>query len=83
MSWLCPVVSLLHTVWVVRNTVEYVAGYWWGRNFEYHTRHQGIDSSYVDGLSLTPGASRSHQHIWTFAGGLFTGNGSSSSHPNF
>ena len=40
----------------------------------YHRRRQGIDGYYVDGLSLTHGASGSRQHIWTFASGLFTGN---------
>ena len=58
--------------------------YRWGVNYGfygYHHDYQGIDSYYVDGLSLTHGAPG--QHIWTFASGLFTGNGSSSSHPNF
>ena len=40
----------------------------------YYERHQDIDSSYVDGLSLTHGAPGSRQHIWTFASGLFAGN---------
>ena len=39
--------------------------------FSYHYASQGIDSHYVDGLSLTHGASGSRQHIWTFASGLF------------
>ena len=59
--------------------------YRWGVNnafFGYHIRHQGIDGSYVDGLSLTHGAPGSRQHIWTFAGGLYAG-GSSGSHPTF
>ena len=42
--------------------------------YGYHARRQGIDGQYVDGLSLTHGASGSRQHIWTFASGLFTGN---------
>ena len=56
--------------------------YQWGHNYafaEYHHRRQGIDGYYVDGLSLTHGASGSRQHIWTFASGLFTGNRNSSS----
>ena len=31
---------------------------------------QGIDSYYVDGVSLTHGGAGSRQHIWTFAAGL-------------
>ena len=46
----------------------------------YHRRSQGIDSHYVDGLSLTHGVPGSRQHIWTFASGLFAGRGS---HLNF
>ena len=38
-----------------------------------HARRQSIDHQYVDGLSLTHGAPGSHQHIWTFDSGLFTG----------
>ena len=52
----------------------------WGRNYgfdNYHTRHLAIDSSYVDGLSLTHGAPGSRQHIWTFATGMYAGNGTS------
>ena len=45
--------------------------------YSYHTSSQGIDGQYVDGLSLTHGASGSRQHIWTFASGLFTGSHSS------
>ena len=59
--------------------------YRWGYNYAfygYHARRQSIDGQYVDGLSLTHGAPRSRQHIWTFASGLFTGN-CSSSHPSF
>ena len=41
-----------------------------------------MDGSYVDGLSLTHGAPGSHQHIWTFASGLYAG-GSSGSHPRY
>ena len=46
--------------------------------YGYHVLHHAIDSSYVDGLSLTHGAPGSRQHIWTFVSGLFTGDGSSS-----
>ena len=46
--------------------------------YAYHVqtsvRTLGIDGSYVDGLSLTHGASGSRQHIWTFASGITTGN---------
>ena len=31
---------------------------------------QGIDSYYIDGVSLTHGGAGSRQHIWTFAAGL-------------
>ena len=31
---------------------------------------EGIDSYYVDGVSLTHGAPGKRQHIWTFAAGL-------------
>ena len=31
---------------------------------------QGIDSYYVDGVSLTHGGAESRQHIWAFAAGL-------------
>ena len=60
--------------------------YRWGENFafyEYHRRHQGIDGSYVNGLSLTHGARGSRQHIWTFASGLYAGGGSGGSYPHF
>ena len=38
----------------------------WG----YTNGNQGIDSYYVDGVSLTHGGSGSRQHIWTFAAGI-------------
>jgi hypothetical protein len=38
----------------------------WG----YDALNQGIDSYYVDGISLTHGGAGSRQHIWTFAAGL-------------
>ena len=50
--------------------------YRWGLNvafWGYHTGSPSIDGQYVDGLSLTHGASGSRQHIWTFASGLFPG----------
>ena len=47
--------------------------------YGYRSRPVGIEEQYVDGLSLTHGASGSRQHIWTFASGLFTGNCSSGS----
>ena len=52
--------------------------YQFGRNYAFWTHniagHRTLDSNYVDGLSLTHGASGSRQHIWTFASGLFVGN---------
>ena len=30
----------------------------------------GIDSNYINGISLTHGVAGSHRHIWTFAAGL-------------
>ena len=51
--------------------------YRWGHQttfYGYHRRNYGIDGYYVDGLSLTHGASGSRQHIWTFASGLYAGN---------
>ena len=39
----------------------------------YHHQRRDINDIYVDGLSLTHGASGSRQHIWTFASGLYTG----------
>ena len=38
----------------------------WG----YTIGNQGIDSYYVDGVSLTHGGAGSRQHIWTFAAGI-------------
>ena len=43
----------------------------WG----HHVISQGIDGSYVDGLSITHGAPQSRQHIWSFASGYSTENG--------
>ena len=59
--------------------------YRWGDQYAfyaYNSANQGIDGSYVDGLSLTHGAPGSRQHIWTFASGLYAGNGGSSSYSN-
>ena len=39
----------------------------------YINQNQGIDSYYVDGVSLTHGGAGSRQHIWTFAAGLTEG----------
>jgi len=50
--------------------------YRWGFNsafLDYYLGGKHINSSYVDGLSLTHGAPGSRQHIWTFASGVFTG----------
>ena len=58
--------------------------YRWGINsafYGYHQYHRSIDSYYVGGLSLTHGAPGSRQHIWTFAGGVFAGGGSSGAFP--
>ena len=38
----------------------------WG----YTNGNQGIDSYYVDGVSLTHGSAGNRQHIWTFAAGI-------------
>ena len=47
-----------------------IRGYQFGSTnaFYHHTR--GIDSYYVDGVSLTHGGAGRRQHIWTFAAGL-------------
>ena len=60
--------------------------YRWGYNsafYGYHSVRQGIDGSYVDGLSLTHGAPGSRHHIWTFASGMFTGKQNGSSPDNW
>ena len=41
-----------------------------GAFWSYNILGQGIDSYYVEGISLTHGAARRCQHIWTFAGGI-------------
>ena len=52
--------------------------------YSYHNNRQDIDGYYVDGLSLTHGASGSRQNIWTFASGWFTESRSSpyTNYPN-
>ena len=47
-----------------------IRGYQFGSTDAFFTYTRGIDSNYVDGLSLTHGAAGSRQHIWTFAAGL-------------
>ena len=50
-----------------------VRGYQFGSNsafYSYTVNRIGIDSYYVDGVSLTHGQSGSRMHIWTFASGL-------------
>ena len=59
--------------------------YQWGRTdafYGYHGERRGLNAQYVDGLSLTHGASGSRQHIWTFASGAFTGSNTSHSPRN-
>ena len=43
-------------------------GYQFGDTDVFHNSQAGIDSSYVDGLSITHGIPR--KHIWTFAAGI-------------
>ena len=80
LTLVCIVVHLLHSVQVALNTVECVAEHWLISLvrtmlfYGYHGSRRGIDGQYVDGLSLTHGASGSRQHIWKFASGLFAGN---------
>ena len=50
--------------------------YRFGYNYAFYgylNNRQGINGWYVDGLSLTHGASGSRKHIWTFASGVLTG----------
>ena len=44
--------------------------YQFGSPDAFGSQNQGIDSVYVDGVSLTHGGAGSRQHIWTFAAGL-------------
>ena len=48
-----------------------IRGYQFGVTDAFRDSNQGIDSYYVDGVSLTHGIAGSRQHIWTFASGLF------------
>ena len=47
-----------------------IRGYQFGAVEAFYYSAQGIDSYYVDGVSLTHGAAGRRQHIWTFAAGL-------------
>ena len=49
-----------------------IRGYQFGATSAFYgaSRGQGIDSYYVEGVSLTHGGADSRQHIWTFAAGL-------------
>jgi hypothetical protein len=46
-----------------------IRGYQFGATSAFYQYTQGIDSYYVDGVSLTHGGAGSRQHIWTFATG--------------
>ena len=45
-------------------------GYQFGATSAFYHSTQGIDSYYVEGVSLTHGGAGNRQHIWTFAAGL-------------
>ena len=47
-----------------------IRGYQFGKTSAFGFSSQDIESSYVDGVSLTHAAAGSRQHIWTFAAGL-------------
>ena len=47
-----------------------IRGYQYGSNSAFGYSSQDIDSYYVDGVSLTHGATGRRQHIWTFAVGI-------------
>ena len=47
-----------------------IRGYQFGSTGAFHDYMQGINSFYVDGVSLTHGGAGRRQHIWTFAAGL-------------
>ena len=49
-----------------------IRGYQWGATYAFHNsvHGHGIDSFYVEGLSLTHGGVGRRQHIWTFAAGI-------------
>ena len=57
-----------------------IRGYQFGGTGAFGHRLSDIDSSYVDGVSLTHGGAGSQQHIWTFATGLSE---VTTMHPNF
>ena len=44
-----------------------IRGYQFGATDAFFNGHQGLDSFYMDGVSLTHGQSGSRAHIWTFA----------------
>ena len=46
-----------------------IRGYQFGTAGAFYNSNQGINSYYVDGLSLTHGGAGRRQHIWTFAVG--------------
>ena len=47
-----------------------IRGYQFGATIASFYSTKGIDSYYIDGVSLTHGDAGSRQHIWTFASGL-------------
>jgi hypothetical protein len=47
-----------------------IRGYQFGVTDAFYSSNEGIDSYYVDGVSLTHGGAGRRQHIWTFASGL-------------
>ena len=47
-----------------------IRGYQFGATIAFANGNQGIDSYYVDGVSVTHGGAGSRQHIWTFTAGL-------------
>ena len=47
-----------------------IRGYQFGSTGAFYFYTQGIDSYYVDGVSLTHGGGGRRQHIWTFAAGI-------------
>ena len=55
-----------------------IKGYQFGATSAFGYSSAGIDSHYVNGVSLTHGVAGRHQHVWTFAAGLTE---VSSSHP--
>ena len=46
-----------------------IRGYQFGVTSAFHSSTRGINSIYVDGISLTHGGAGNRQHIWTFAAG--------------